>query len=60
MTEQEYINATNLAKLRTMQTILHNCMPMHPDEQGYEMGLRLALAKWINFLEPIVRAAQSK
>lgn len=58
MTEQEYIDATNLAKLRTMKAILHDCLPMRPDEQGYEMGVRLALAKWIDYLEPVVRADQ--
>lgn len=51
MTEQEYIDATNLAKLRTMKTILHDCLPMRPDEEKMEREIRLPLAKWIDWLE---------
>jgi hypothetical protein len=54
MTEQEYIDATNLAKLRTMKTILHDCLAMRPEEAAMEKDARIALAKWINYLVPAV------
>lgn len=54
MTEQEYVDATNLAKLRTAKTILHDCLPMRPEEEAFELAARIALSKWINYLEPVV------
>jgi hypothetical protein len=51
MTEQEYIDATNLAKLRTMKMILHDCLPMRPEEEEMERAIRVPLAKWIEYLE---------
>jgi hypothetical protein len=54
VTEQEFIDATNLAKLRTAKTIIHDCLPMRPEETVFEAEIRIALAKWISYLEPIV------
>ena len=54
MTEQEYIDATNLTKLRTAKTILHDCLPMRAEETAFEQEARIALARWIAYLEPIV------
>lgn len=51
MTEQEYIDATNLAKLRTMKTILHDCLAMRPHEAEMEREIAQSLAKWIEYLE---------
>lgn len=55
MTEQEYIDAINLAKLRTMKVILNDCLPMRAEEQALETDARIALAKWIDYLEPVVK-----
>lgn len=54
MTEQEYIDATNLAKLRTAYTILHDCLAMREEERTMQRDVRTALRKWMNHLEPIV------
>ena len=51
MTEQEYIDVTNLAKLRTAMTILRDCLAMRPEEEKMEREIRLPLAKWIDWLE---------
>lgn len=60
MTEQEYIDATNLAKLRTARTILYDCLSMRPEEQSMQKEARIALAKWISYLESIVAANPEK
>lgn len=54
VTEQEYIDATNLAKLRTAKTIVWDCLPMREDEQVLSGEILQALRKWIEKLEPIV------
>lgn len=54
MTEQEYIDATNLAKLRTAMTIARDTLPMRPEEEPFQKEIQMALAKWVNYLEPIV------
>jgi hypothetical protein len=56
MIEQEYIDATNLAKLRIMKHfILKDCLPMIDEEKQMERDIAIALQKWIDFLEPKVR-----
>jgi hypothetical protein len=58
MNEQEYIDATNLAKLRIMKHfILKDCLPMTDEEKQMERDIAIALRKWIDFLEPKVRGA---
>ena len=47
MTEQEYIDASNLAKLRMMQTILRDVLPMRPDEESIGKDIGIPLDKWI-------------
>lgn len=59
MNEQEYIDATNLAKLRTAMTIVRDCLPMRDDEKEFEQEIRQALARWIDKLEKIVSASDS-
>lgn len=54
MTEQQYIDATNLAKIRIMKVILHDCLPMRPIENEFKELARRALSDWIGFLEPVV------
>jgi hypothetical protein len=51
LTEQEYIDVTNLAKLRTMQTILRDVLAMRPEEAALEKEIGQPLAKWIDRLE---------
>lgn len=59
MTEQEYIDATNLAKLRTATTIVRDCLPMRDDEKEFEQKILQALARWVGKLEKIVSASDS-
>jgi hypothetical protein len=51
MTEQEYIDATNLAKLRTAKTIVYDCLTMSAHEEEHQKEIRRALTKWIEYLE---------
>ncbi len=55
MTEQEYIDATNLAKIRTAKTIIHDCLAMTKDEEGMQTAIRVALRRWEERLEAAVR-----
>lgn len=54
MTEQEYIDATNLAKLRIAMTVIRDCLPMRDDEKQFEQQIRQTLARWISKLEEII------
>jgi hypothetical protein len=55
MTEQEYIDATNLAKLRTAKVIVYDCLPTTEHEETHQLEISRALAKWIDHLENKVR-----
>lgn len=55
MNEQEYIDATNLAKLRTATTIVRDCLAMRPGEDLLQKQILLNLSRWVDFLEPIVQ-----
>lgn len=39
MTEDEYINATNLAKLRIAQAAFRDCLFMHPAEADVQSAI---------------------
>jgi hypothetical protein len=54
MNEKEYIDATNLAKLRTAYTIVKDCLPMRLEEESQQILIRRALRNWIDELEPKV------
>lgn len=51
MTEQDYIDVTNLAKLRMMQTILRDVLAMRPEEESIQKDIGIPLAKWVERLE---------
>jgi hypothetical protein len=57
MSEQEYIDATNLAKLRIAKTIVYDCLAMTLAEESMQRDIRRALSKWIEELEPKVANA---
>lgn len=57
MTEQEYIDATNLAKIRTAKVIIHDCLPMREDEEALQVEIRRALRRWEEKLEGLVSTA---
>lgn len=59
MNEQEYIDATNLAKLRTAATIVRDCLPMRDDEKELEQKILQAIARWVGELERIVSPSDS-
>jgi hypothetical protein len=59
MTEREYIDATNLAKLRTAKTIVYDCLAMTADEEEHQKEIRRALTKWIDHLENKVNLTAS-
>ena len=54
MTEQEYIDATNLAKIRIAKTVIHDCLAMRHDEQGLQIEIQRALRRWEEQLEALV------
>ena len=56
MTEQEYIDATNLAKIRTMKAILHDCLAMRPIEEEFGKRASATLYDWIWYLESVVNS----
>lgn len=51
MNEPEYIDATNLAKLRIMQHICRDLLAMKPKEEAIQRLMRQQLAVWIEMLE---------
>lgn len=51
MTEQDYIDVTNLTKLRTMQAILRDVLTLRTDEESIQKDIGIPLAKWIERLE---------
>ncbi len=57
MTEQDYIDATNLAKLRIAYVIVKDCLAMRATEESQHLAIRRALRNWIDELEPRVRLA---
>lgn len=54
MTEQEYVDATNLAKLRASYVLLHDCLAMRAQEEGLQGDAKSALRRWIDQLERTV------
>lgn len=46
MTEQEYIDATNLAKLRSTKNVLRDVLPMTPAEETLFRKAMIALTEW--------------
>jgi hypothetical protein len=54
MSEQQYIDATNLAKLRIALQVIRDTLPMRADEETIHLSLRKQLRAWIQILEPIV------
>lgn len=55
MTEQEYIDATNLTKLRTAQTILRDCLFLDEKDENDASISRQRIAELIDKLEKKVR-----
>lgn len=54
MTEQQYTDAANLAKLRTACTILHDCLALRDEEKDRQRKIQRALREWIDPLEKLV------
>lgn len=51
MKEQDYIDVTNLAKLRAARLILRDVLAMRGNEKSLESEIQQPLAKWIAQLE---------
>lgn len=45
MTEREYIDATNLAKIRTALAIIHDFLPMEAKDEADELEAAKALRR---------------
>lgn len=54
MTEQQYIDATNLAKLRIMLSILRDTLAIRGEEEHVQTAIMRLLRQWTDYLEPIV------
>lgn len=59
MSEQQYIDATNLAKLRILLNIARDVLPMRVEEQSKQVVIRAVLCEWIAYLEPVVAGQDS-
>lgn len=55
MTEQEYIDATNLAKIRTCRTIMRDCLPMREEENFWSIDAMKYLSQWEYYLTAVVQ-----
>lgn len=55
MTEREYIDATNLAKVRAARTILRDLLPMTKDEEAWLIEIQRTAYKLEERLTKIVR-----
>lgn len=51
MKEADYINATNLAKLRIAKEVLKEVLSTNPEEEGRIAGLVANIANWCIDLE---------
>lgn len=58
MTEQEYFDATNLAKLRAAQTILRDVLHMDMADDEQLISARVIISEFIESLEKSVRTAR--
>ena len=56
MTEQELIDATNLAHLRIATIIIRDCLPTRPEEKALEAEIRRSLQMWVGTLEQFVKS----
>ena len=45
MTEREYIDATNLAKVRAAKNIVRDVLPMSPEDQADQVAAMTALRR---------------
>jgi hypothetical protein len=45
MTEREYIDATNLAKVRAAKVIAHDLLPMSPEDEADQVAALSALRR---------------
>lgn len=57
MTEREYIDATNLAKIRAANTIIRDTLPMSDSDTADERAALQALRAWEARLELVVRCS---
>lgn len=53
MTEQEYINVTNLAKLRAAIRVLSDTIATNPEDAEYRTRALETMCKWQEKLEAI-------
>ena len=51
MTEQEYIDISNLARLRVLASAAAWLLPLTPKEKTHAAALHAALADWVELLE---------
>jgi hypothetical protein len=55
MTEQQYIDTTNLAKVRIAVTVVRDTLAMNSDEEAYRSTALRSLLDWQEKLEALVR-----
>ena len=55
MTEREYIDATNLAKVRAAKTIIHDVLTMLPEDEADQKDALQALCSIEARLERLVK-----
>lgn len=60
MTEQDYLDITNLAKLRLALLAVRDCSPARPIEHELERQIRRGLAEWISSLEDLTQQKIAK
>ena len=55
MKERDYIDATNLAKIRAAKTIIHDTLNMEPQDKADRLEALEALRRWETRLEKVVK-----
>lgn len=56
MKEQQYIDTTNLAKVRIAVNVVRDTLAMNSDEEAHRSTALRALLNWQERLEALVRA----
>jgi hypothetical protein len=59
MTEKEYIDATNLTKLRSAELLVRDCLPTSPGERSAIGGIIHSINLWSDVLNERVKVDSS-
>lgn len=58
MTEEEYIDATNLAKVRSAKAIVRDCLSMSEHETAIQRDIQYLLSRWEGILSEAAKVTE--